>query len=733
LLAVCECTPEQLPLIERQDPHLVRAFAQVQAVEPGPEQMKRILHEFARRQGRAALTAEGLDEVLRLHRRYATYSANPGRPVRFLRDLLADQPTGQPVTASVVTMAFSKETGLPLVLLEESERLDLDSARRWFAARVIGQEEAVGLVVDLLATVKAVLNRPRKPIASLLFIGPTGVGKTEMAKALAAFLFGDVGRLTRFDMSEYSDAQAVQRLIGGVGGEGLLTARVREQPFAVVLLDEVEKADAQLFDLLLQVLGEGRLTDTAGRLADFCNSVVIMTSNLGAESYLQGAFGFLPAGSARQEARDHFVREVQRSVRPELFNRIDRIVPFAPLDEETTRLIARRQLDLLRGRDGIRYRGVSLETADDLPGWLARRGHDARYGARPLKRAIERELLAPLSVRMNEYVSGVALRARVGLKQDALDIQVRARTDEGGQQVPLGGVGISEREIAEECQALRRSIQTMQGCSAYLEVLNDLHRLERVRRREFYDAELGELRRLRDSVNQQYTEASAREDEALLVLYGEGGNLDHLRAPLEAARRRFDESTLELYLRQFPDSNLVSVVVYSEEVETLVMLTAAYRSAVQVSCTVPLYQYLAPTKPEDAALRRRVDDMEKALTRPEGWKGVIGAGLAIEGKASCPRLLGESGQHVIQTIQQTTRALVCTNPGGIDRHEVPEGIQRRGTIASHPKRRTYRLDKGRLDDQILGEGPLPGKDVAESLPLILEELLWRSARAVLQG
>src|SRR5262249_4214654 len=190
-------TPEQLPLIERQDPHLVRAFFQMRVEEPTPEKLEVILARFARAQHRAALTSEGLAEILRLHRRYATYSANPGRPLRFLRNLLADQPRDQPVTAAAVTQAFSKETGLPRVLLEESVPLDLTKTRQWFAARVIGQSEAVDLVVDLLATVKAVLNRPRKPIASLLFIGPTGVGKTEMAKALAAFLFGSPTRLTR--------------------------------------------------------------------------------------------------------------------------------------------------------------------------------------------------------------------------------------------------------------------------------------------------------------------------------------------------------------------------------------------------------------------------------------------------------------------------------------------------------------------------------------------------------
>src|SRR5204862_2960220 len=153
---------------------------------------------------------------------------------------------------------------------------------------------------------KARLARPRKPLASFLFIGPTGVGKTEMAKALAEFLFGDPARLVRFDLNEFSDAVSVQRLIGGLarqGSEGLLTARIREQPFSVVLLDEFEKADPAFYDLLLQILGDGRLTDAAGRVADFSNSVIVMTSNLGAEGFQRGPTGFHKEGTASPEAQ----------------------------------------------------------------------------------------------------------------------------------------------------------------------------------------------------------------------------------------------------------------------------------------------------------------------------------------------------------------------------------------------------------------------------------------------
>ncbi len=231
----------------------------------------------------------------RLHRRYATYSAYPGRPLRFLRNLMGDAGAAAPVGMSEVAAAFARETGLPDFLIRPEAVLDLDAVREWFRERLIGQDHAIELVLDVLAAVKAELARPGRPLASLLLIGPTGVGKTEMAKCLAELLYGGRQRMIRLDMSEYADPWAVQRLFGGggrEGGAGVLTSQVREQPFSVLLLDELEKAHHSVLDLLLQVLGEGRLTDGMGQVADFTNSVILMTSNLGAESFGRPAAGF---------------------------------------------------------------------------------------------------------------------------------------------------------------------------------------------------------------------------------------------------------------------------------------------------------------------------------------------------------------------------------------------------------------------------------------------------------
>ena len=228
LLCVAECAPEQIPLIEKQDPQLLDAFRHVTVEEPNDAKGRSILAQFAKDNARRETQPAALAATDRLHRRYATYSAYPGRPLRFLENLIRDGARGEPITETEAYDAFTRETGLPRTIIDPAVPLSLTETHAWFSARVIGQSDAVNLVTDLLATVKAGLTRPNRPIASLLFIGPTGVGKTEMAKAVAEFLFGSKDRLTRFDMSEYADPVAVRRVVGGAfGSEGLLTAKVR--------------------------------------------------------------------------------------------------------------------------------------------------------------------------------------------------------------------------------------------------------------------------------------------------------------------------------------------------------------------------------------------------------------------------------------------------------------------------------------------------------------------------
>jgi ATP-dependent Clp protease ATP-binding subunit ClpA len=790
LLAIAECLPEQKPLIERQDPHLLHAFVEVRVEEPDRKRGQAILASSTLqaaidrpRDAPFPLEPAALDTLDTLHRRYATYSAYPGRPLRFLRNLLTDLDVYSTLTSSDVTAGFARETGLPLFLLDDRVPLDLDEAKRWFAGRVIGQAEAVDLVVDLLATVKARLARPRKPIASLLFIGPTGVGKTEMAKALAGFLFGSSQRLTRFDMSEYADPLAVQRLIGSShAGEGLLTAKVREQPFSVILLDEFEKADPQLFDLLLQVLGEGRLTDAAGRLADFSNSVVIMTSNLGAASYQQGTAGFtgLAPGAgeeARQQAKEHFVREVRAFVRPELFNRIDRIVPFAPLDEATILGIARRQLDMLQSRDGVRYRGVSLQIATEVAGWLACKGYDVRYGARPLKRAIERELLAPLAEQMNQYTSETPLRVAVDMQDEALDITVRARTDESGRQAGTGGADVHAARLAEACVELRRHIQAVSRCAEMREVLNEIFRLERIEKRQregkrnaFSEdvrgfARLPHYRELRDDMNEQMRQACTREDEVILGLQSEGPlDVLALATSRDEGDRRLDKLLRALYVLRFDDPDRATLAIFSEEPGPLWALTSAYADIVdRLRGTFELWQFLPEHEARDehsSPERRRVIDPHKTLGGAEHalvqwWdrkklkdrgeevvvrsrEGVIGMALRIEATHAFPLFAAEAGLHQFISTQMGGKCLVEASElplcGAKENtfYLPPAGIERRGAVGSQPKRRVIQVDRGQVEDVHLNRRQSwDGNSLANLVAELMEENLRNNARKLL--
>jgi ATP-dependent Clp protease ATP-binding subunit ClpB len=297
------------------------------------------------------------------------------------------------VTGDEIAQVVARWTGIPVTRLVEGEREKLLKLDEVLHRRVIGQDEAVQVVADAVIRARSGIKDPRRPIGSFLFLGPTGVGKTELAKALAESLFDTEDNLVRIDMSEYMEKHAVSRLIGAPPGYigydegGQLTEAVRRKPYSVVLFDEIEKAHPDVFHVLLQILDDGRVTDSQGRTVDFKNTVIIMTSNIGAPILLDG---ITARGELRESARDQVTAELRRHFRPELLNRIDDVVLFKPLLAAEIRRIVDLLLENLRKR--LVDRRITLEVSDAARAMLGERGYDPVFGARPLKRYLQREL-----------------------------------------------------------------------------------------------------------------------------------------------------------------------------------------------------------------------------------------------------------------------------------------------------------------------------------------------------
>ncbi len=301
------------------------------------------------------------------------------------------------VTPEDIAEVVSRSTGIPVAQLTEEERERLLRLEETLHARVVGQDEAVEAIAEAVRRARAGLADPNRPVGSFLFLGPTGVGKTELARALADALFGDENRMVRFDMSEFQERHTVSRLVGAppgyVGYEeaGQLTEAVRRTPYTVLLLDEIEKAHPDVFNTLLQLLDAGRLTDAQGRTVDFSNAVVIMTSNVGADRILAAT----QAGRSMEELRETLMQLLGQQFRPEFLNRIDEIIIFRGLDRTQLRQITTLLLEQTRRR--LRAQNITLEISEQALDWLANRGFQPEFGARPLRRTIQRELDNQLS------------------------------------------------------------------------------------------------------------------------------------------------------------------------------------------------------------------------------------------------------------------------------------------------------------------------------------------------
>ncbi|MBI2566086.1 MAG: AAA family ATPase [Candidatus Schekmanbacteria bacterium] len=763
---VSECTAEELTRLELRYP---AAIANMHVLRLS-ELDEGALRDAVRRRAAALAESRGLmisdaalEEVLSLHWRYASHSGMPGKALRFLSSLLAafSRAGTNVVQRADVIGAFCEQTGIPAALIDPQVPLNPGAVYTFFSERLLGQPAAVSIVCEVLAAVKARLVQMGKPIASLFFVGPTGVGKTELAKALAAFVFSSPDRMTRFDMSEYATPGAVLRLTGDdAGSEGRLTGAVREQPFCVLLFDELEKADSSFFDLLLQVLGEGRLTDARGKVADFSAAIIIMTSNLGTDTYVSGRVGFGDgdAGGGSVDLPSHFERAAQQAFRPELFNRIDRIVPFASLSPADVRAVLERELGRLAGREPVRRGAVAIEVAAAAKEIIAARGFDAKLGARQLQRAVSDSLLVPIAECMSQYGGAGRLVARAETRAEAGALAITVRE---GDPWPAGGrIRIDEhgrkRVPADGATSRRWYFDQVYYGSVYCQLLSQLDILEHRKEASgeaFWEsseqaARYSHLLAVRCEGEALLREIEELEDQAVAHLLGAGGH-EVGEEQLAQIDSRHHLYRVRLYAAVFLAANCCTIGVYGSDAcvgdAARTYISVARRRDYRVKARLVLAWDEAaadpvaahperpgrrkerpPTAPVDPVALASVPSGKKRPPTVE-WKlepaiapfpkeRVFGVELQIDGPCAADFFSPEGGVYEYGG-RVDQRVFVCVSKGGLNSFKTPESYMRKTLVEPSPRRTIYATQIH--DEQFDELGP------GEYDALLAEILLWR--------
>jgi ATP-dependent Clp protease ATP-binding subunit ClpC len=641
LTVIGETTPRELAAGLGKHASLRRPWTEITLLPADDARTRRILRAICDAEGVEASDAV-LERVVELSEMFVGADAQPGRSAGLLRSVLA-QHKGAPLGLPAVLGELARLTGVPLDLLDDDAPLDTARLREFFGTRVMGQRDAIESVVDLVTLFKAGLNDPNKPLAVLLFVGPTGVGKTELARALAERLFGDPARLVRFDMSEYATYEAFERLHGSAQRQGALTNAVRERPLSVVLLDEIEKAHSNVFDLCLQIFDAGRLTDGSGRTVDFRRAIVIMTSNLGSAVRVDPRLGF-GAGGTGAPANEDVQRELRAFFRPEFLARIDRIVHFEPLSLESADQIARRELGRMLQRRGIERRGLSIDFDPALVSLLLREGYTQAFGARPLKRTIERRVLLPVArtIASSHIEAGAVLRLRASGGGEVLVDVVRPSSDAGEaprETAPASAEALRERsadllarleriETASKAWCERRSeLVEISNAAAFWErpheaerVRDELHRvdqlLERVEKLARAARSAAETSR-----RPRGPKAIAEHAERVAVLAAKARVLERLSAASNAAA--LADAVLEITSVRRTQDGLDGVAL-------LARMYLAWAKRHGLEC-------------ETLSDRRGGEPHEDSLV------------LAVRGAGAHELLRGESGLHTLQQTTATSR------------------------------------------------------------------------------
>jgi ATP-dependent Clp protease ATP-binding subunit ClpC len=468
LVVWTEATPTSVTRLLQVRPALRSIFDVVELEsrdEAGTLALARdVVQRLAEKTGRA-IDSQCADVAVASARQYLGAAGFPGSALQLVKLTVTRAEKGTDIASADVLTTLSQLTGLPVSILDNKERLDLTSIRAHFASRVIGQDEAVASVVERIAMLKAGLNDPGRPIGVFLFAGPTGTGKTELAKSTAEYLFGADDRLIRLDMSEFQTPESMAAILGNSTSPDTasLITSVRRQPFSVILLDEFEKAHPRIWDMFLQVFDDARLTDVFGQTADFRHCLIIMTTNLGATSHQTAGLGFAPAADEFTPEQVH--KAISQTYRPEFQNRIDKIIVFRPLTRGLMRVILMKELDDVLERRGLKNRAWAVEWEASALEFLLEKGFSPEMGARPLKRAIEQYVIAPLAATIVEWrfpegeqfvffrSNGRAIQAEF-VDPDSEPAPPASPQPDGGPPVSLPSMILAARGSAEEFDSL---------------------------------------------------------------------------------------------------------------------------------------------------------------------------------------------------------------------------------------------------------------------------------------
>jgi ATP-dependent Clp protease ATP-binding subunit ClpA len=505
ILVLGEMESHQAEKLFWEHPAFERLVMQIAVKEPDSEKLLAVLKDESSQNPsgkNVEIPLESFEEIIDLTGTFMPYKAFPGKAIELLNRIFEtmkeiDEKAQIAADPGIVISVFSELSGIPEFIIDIDRTLDSEQVREYFSSRILGQDEAVTSMINAVTAFKTRLTDVKKPIRSFLFVGPTGVGKTESAKVLASFLFGSQDSIIRLNMSEFNDYGSVSKLLGSHTGylskSSKFLDQVRRSPFSVILLDEIEKAHTDVLNVLLQLLDEGMVSDAEGKPAYFRSSMVIMTSNLGARYYTRESIGFGQEKESRNIA-NAVITEVKEFFSPEIFNRFDEVICFHPLTREVLEIIINREIGRILERRGVVKLGVQVDVDAIVKEHIVEMGYDPKYGARHIKRAVEKSIAVPLA---GLFATGKAndndlIRINMRRGEPVADVvtgEIETLIAAGkGAQPYSNGIQIADRAIRKTVNSIESRIESLKSKLGYLDCVTERDELqERMTEPTFWD------------------------------------------------------------------------------------------------------------------------------------------------------------------------------------------------------------------------------------------------------